>query len=193
MVDLIDKREFAAIMAVAAAAVGKDLTKEQARVYWGLLNDLPPEAVKAGLSLALLEHEYPTIPTVAMIRRLAVGALLGSHPTAAEAWSMVRSVIAAGGGFEGFRECRDRLPDIVQRVASQVGWQHIREARSDEARKSFVFAYRDEVDKDSRERVLPEHLQATMARLTNDSEDNPSDTTEGSVTKQPRALEEKSG
>ena len=189
---MIGKREFASIMAVASAAVGKDLTRDQARVYWGLLNDLPREALKTGISRALLEHEFPTIPTVGMIRRLSVESMVAPYLTPSEAWSRVRTVLVTGSGFEEFKKARAELPDLVAKVASDVGWQFLRDSRSSDGRKAFVYAYRDAVEKDRRDRILPESLHQTMARLPGDTDDNPSDTERGAESQQPLALEEKS-
>jgi len=187
---MIDKTEFSAIMAVAVAAIGKDLTMEQATVYWRLLGDLPAEVLKVAVTRSLLENEYPTIPTIAAIRRLAVESMAGGYLTPSEAWAKVRAVVRVGGGHPEFKTARALLPRLVSEVAGQVGWPFIREGRQESTRTAFIHAYRDAVDVDRETRLLPPHVIDDMKRLraTDVLDDTTSSPSTISVPQQPRAL-----
>lgn len=63
--------EFGKCMAALTAAIGKPMPKEQAGVYFEMLQDLTVEQLQLGVKRAICEHEFNTVPSVATLRRLA--------------------------------------------------------------------------------------------------------------------------
>jgi hypothetical protein len=82
------RTEFAGVMQSIAGAVGKEPSARGAEVYFDLLGDLPLPAFQAAAKRAILEHEYASFPTVAMLRRLAMEAIEATEPTAGEAFRL---------------------------------------------------------------------------------------------------------
>jgi len=144
----VTPKEFTALMAFLSAGVGLEMGRERVEVYYELLRDLDGDVLKESCRRALLEHEYNTIPPVALIRKLSVEVSSPNRLTSDEAWNLVRQVII--GSIE-----KEEIPDIVQKVARNVGWSTLGMSTSERARMSFVSAYREAVDSDRRRRLLP--------------------------------------
>lgn len=67
----ISLEDFGKCIAVLISGMGKSMSREQVSVYHEMLKDLPLESLKTAVKLALCEHEYATIPSIATLRRLA--------------------------------------------------------------------------------------------------------------------------
>lgn len=67
----ISMEDFGKCIAVLISGMGRSMTREQVAVYHEMLKDLPLESLKNAVKLALCEHEYATIPSIATLRRLA--------------------------------------------------------------------------------------------------------------------------
>lgn len=67
----ISLEDFGKCMAVLISGMGKTMTRETVSVYHEMLKDLPLESLKNAVKMALCEHEYATIPSIATLRRLA--------------------------------------------------------------------------------------------------------------------------
>ena len=69
----MEKTEFITAMAVLESGSGKTFKdRAQLDVYFDLLQDLTFEQLRAGVKRALAEHEFATLPSIAMLRRLAL-------------------------------------------------------------------------------------------------------------------------
>jgi hypothetical protein len=144
----VTPKEFATMMAFLSAGVGLEMGRERVEVYYELLRDLESDVLKESCRRALLEHEYNTIPPVALIRKISVEVSGPNMLTSDEAWHLVRQVII--GAIE-----KEEIPDIIQKVAGNVGWSTLRMSTSERARMSFISAYREARDSDRRRRLLP--------------------------------------
>lgn len=126
----MSKTEFASVMAYLAAGCGKPASLEQTRVYFDLLGDLPLTAVQEGARRALLEHKFPTLPPVGLIRSHAVS-LGNERMTGAEAWQLILAAIRRYGLAHQARGMIS-LPPEVAHAATVFGWRLICETRDDE-------------------------------------------------------------
>jgi hypothetical protein len=66
--------EFLTSIAVLCAGVGKSLTPEAVEVYYDGLRDLSLESFRSAVKLALAESEFPVVPQIGTLRRLAIEA-----------------------------------------------------------------------------------------------------------------------
>src|ERR1022692_367277 len=76
--------EFTEIMAFLSASVGKPLLKETTQAYFDLLGYLPAVVFRDAARKAALANEYPTLPPVGVLYRLANEIMAGEHMTAEE-------------------------------------------------------------------------------------------------------------
>lgn len=87
-------REWQETAAFLSAGIGKEWDKSgaQARVWFGILEDLPVEAVKAACVAYLAEAEFPGFPPPGAIRKRAVVLLAtgGGPQSNLEAWESAR-------------------------------------------------------------------------------------------------------
>lgn len=118
----MNRKEFAAALAVLEAGVGQSLTAEQAEVWFDVLKDLPPDALKTAVRRYLSQSEYPGLPPVGKLRKLAVEAVNGLPLTAAEAWERVRYAIRRWG-FYGPAEAFRSFDDLTRRAVQAIGWE----------------------------------------------------------------------
>lgn len=115
--------QFGAIMTYLEDAVQKPISKKQADVYWDLLRDVPPALLLEACRRAVLENEYPTIPTPAVLRRLALEAVVAQQMTATEAWGLVRQAMIAPPLER--KRLRSEFPALVARVVDCLGWERL--------------------------------------------------------------------
>lgn len=161
------KAEFGAILAYLSAAVGKPVTDQQAEVYFDLLGDLPAAVLRAAAQQALLESQYPTLPPVGQLRKLATAALEGRDriPTAAEAWECARRAVVR------FGYCREAeglasVSGLVRRTLECLGWVAVCDSTEPEiVRAQFVRAYESLASREHRERLLPAAVKEAIAKV----------------------------
>ena len=157
--------EFARVMAYLGAAVGKPVSAETAEVYFSLLGDLPAPALEAAAQLALLEHRFPTLPTVAQLRELATEALAGEPlPDPPEAVALVWKVL---GGLSCDREERKAaLPAAVRDAAAAFGWHRLANT-TDPGTTGAQFRefYAAVARRARRERLLPDAVRRQLKAL----------------------------
>lgn len=158
------REEFAKVVAYLSAAVNKPMAREQAEVYYELLRDLPPEALKAAAKAAVAESRYPTIPTVGTLRELALESEGPVQATWAEAWgATMEAVERYGCGRRG--EGLASLPPVARRTAEAIGWRALCDARRSEAdtlRAQFRDAYGAVAEREARCRLLPPLLREQL-------------------------------
>lgn len=162
----MEKADFAAIVAYLEAAVQKPISPETARVYFDLLGDLPSDALRIAAKRALLESQYPTLPTPGRLRQLALEALDPSIP-GIEAWRLVSRAVAAFGHARK-REALESLPPVVSRAAESFGWRSLCDSTEPEiCRAQFLKAYESYRTEDFTQRLLPDHVRAEITQLAN--------------------------
>jgi hypothetical protein len=155
-------------------------TKEQAAVYFDLLQDLPAETVEAAAKTVLIDHIYPNLPPAGAIRKAALS--LGNNRTdPAEAWSLfltavrrfgtgTRRVFAQGMPPQVI-DCEARglesLPPDIRRAA-RACWAALAETSPEylgAVQKRFTEMLKQTSDDAERQRVLPPSVRQTIAAI----------------------------
>lgn len=163
---MIDRVEFAAVMAYLGAACDRQVTREQAEVYFDLLGDLPLPVLQAAARRAVLESQYPTLPPVGVLRRLAVEAA-DAEPVkdAQEAVDLVRRAVSRYG-YNRVGEALATLPPVVSKAVEAFGWRRLCYSTDG----AIIWAqFRDSYEalagRERRQRLLPEPLKRQLAAL----------------------------
>lgn len=117
--------EFLKIAAYITAGTGKAIAPESMMVYFDLLGDLPFEVLLTGAKRVILEHPWPSFPSIAELREAASEAARGkvSDLSATDAWGLVWKAVAridpeVSGSFE--RATRG-YPTIVVEAMKSFG------------------------------------------------------------------------
>lgn len=162
--------EFAAVLGYISAAVGKSATEQQAEVYFDLLGDLPAEILRCAAQRALLEHVYATIPSVAVLRRLAIETASGGPAlTAAEAWGVVRRAMVCFSYMRG-QEAIASMPPLVGIAVDAIGWRQMCDSTDTERSfAQFRDAYQQLAQREELEKLLPAPLKQQLARIGHDA------------------------
>ncbi len=120
----MDRAEYGQVMAYlqAGSGGGKTLTDMQLEVYWDFLKDLPADTVRAAAKQALAESQYPTIPPVGVLLKLAgCGASqVGSDSRALVAYTTAARAVQSVGGYDSV-EFSDPIVNAV--IRGMGGWQ----------------------------------------------------------------------
>ncbi len=165
--DKIDRLEFVKVMAYIAAGVGKSPSADAAEVYYDLLADLPLAVLQAAARIALVEHVYPTFPTVGQLRQIAARIQAGGdgRMLAVEAWEMVNK-LARDHAWDVAGEAVKALPAKVRRAAGAVGWRSIFDSTNRETlRAQFCKAFDELADRDRKDLALPAPVKESLERL----------------------------
>ena len=159
--------EFAAVLGYLGASCGKTVGEGTAEVYFDLLGDLPLPVLQAAARRAVLEAQYPVIPPVGVLRRLAVELLEGRN-TLCDCQDAVCRVKAAVSrfGFNGGEKARQTLPESVWKAVKAFGWRRL----CDSTDGAIVWAqfrdcYEAMAGRERRERLLPAPLKRTLLAL----------------------------
>lgn len=131
------RKEFAPIMAYIATACGAPgPTREQTEIYLDLLGDLDAPVVKAAARLVVIDHVYPNLPPVGLIRK-AVMALRSPKIPAAEAWELACRAVRkfdhdpeVAGYDKKMRDGLASLPANIARAVRAFGWRAIQERQA---------------------------------------------------------------
>lgn len=165
---MMERVEFAKIMVVLGAGVGKEPTSHQIEVYFDLLGDLPVDALRFAAKQALLESSYPVIPAVGILRRLAVESMTPRALCPMEAWELVRTAIRHYG-YMREREGLASLPPTVAKAARAIGWQSICDSENPETvRAQFRQAYEPIATDHARLAALPAQMRDKLDELRGD-------------------------
>ncbi len=158
------RAEFARVMAYLAAGCGKPASLEQTQVYFDLLEDLPGPAVEEAARRSLLEHKYPTIPPVGLIRQHAL-AMNGERTTGPEAWRLVLKAVRRYGAVGESRGLATLPADVAHGVRC-FGWRVICDATDDElgiVQTQFLKMYETLSRRDDRKALMPPMSPAAAA------------------------------
>lgn len=164
------RSEFAAVMRYLRGASGKPVSRATSEVYWDLLGDLPLPVLQAAARRAVLESQYPTLPPVGVLRRLAVELLEGRNALCdcQEAVCRVKTAVSRFG-YGGAEKARPTLPESVWRAVESFGWRRLCDATDGAIIwAQFRDCYEAMAGRERRERLLPAPLKRTLAALAGD-------------------------
>lgn len=151
--------EFAVVMGFISRTLNKPIPQEQAACYFALLGDLPLDAFQVAAQRALLESQYPALPTPGTLRKLATEAQRGNRLAPIEAWELVRKALARYGYYRQ-ADGLASLPADVRRTAECIGWQSLCDASEDGViRGQFCKAFEAQQTRTERESLLPPTLR----------------------------------
>lgn len=151
--------------------------KDAAKVWYGLLKDLPYSVASAAVKKYMMQEKYP--PTIADIRRIAADiADPDRHGMPElEAWSMVRRAIR-NGSYSAEDEY-SKLPGAVQKAVGSAGqlraWALDEDFNDAVASSNFMRSYRAVIGRERLEtqvsREVRELIRGTSAALADTGKD----------------------
>jgi hypothetical protein len=163
------RHEFGIAIAVLQAGCGKTLTEEALEVYYQLLGDLEYPVFQAAVEKVLLEHRYPTVPAIAVLRQEAVS--IRNHaegfPDPFEAWR-IAMMMAASFGLARKQEAQQRADLTVWRAIECIGWQVLCDMPAGDNEyigTQFRKAYESLARKRSQRFLLPPALAAKIEEI----------------------------
>ncbi len=162
------RSEFSSIMAVLEAGTGKKVPAAQARVYFDLLGDLPVPALQTAVRRALAEAQYPGLPPIGVLRKLAVEATRPPALLWGEAWELAIRAIQKYG-YTKEVEGLASLPPTVRRAVECLGWQAVCDCdkdRTETLRAQFRGIYESLDGREQRAALLPPSV-GMLPRLAN--------------------------
>lgn len=120
----MEKTEFITAMAVLESGSGKTFKdRAQLDVYFDLLQDLTFEQLRAGVKRALAEHEFATLPSIAMLRRLAL------ETSVSGAWATEWAAVVKGIRNYGHYQKSQAYKTFTERTKTAIeavgGWDVI--------------------------------------------------------------------
>jgi len=128
MSEVCKLEDFLKVMAVLQAGTQRTATPQTIRVYHHSLSDLSFEVLLRAAELSLMEHEYATIPSIALLRRLATEQPT-NRLTALEALDLARRAINRAGGSYATADDRaaalNHIPSEVAECLRAFGWDRI--------------------------------------------------------------------
>ncbi len=172
--------DFALCMAVLESATGKQMSAEQTAAYAELLGDLPAPVLMLACKQALLESQYPTIPPVGTIRKLAVAAMGGNGTMdAGEAWKLAwRAACNVDPGNEASywrdgqiwdNQCAyamAKLPPLVAEAVKRFGGiKLLANADGKFAREPFMKIFAELSATEQKHKILPPSLKKQLAAI----------------------------
>lgn len=165
--------EFAKVAAYVGTAVGKPLTPDGLEVYFDLLGDLDFEVLMVAARRVVLEHKYPTFPSVAELRAAAVESARGqvSEFSPAEAWALAWRVACdtdpeCDGSFD--RACkRAKAPPLVVEAIRTFGLNSLCYGEDPQGvvRGQFLKVFEQLAGRDRRAALLPPQTRAALADI----------------------------
>lgn len=173
--------EFTPILRYLKAVCGvAEVTTEQAAGYFDLLGDLDAAIVLAAAKAVALEHVYPSLPPVGLIRKAALALTIPSIP-APEAWQLFlaavrkfgsgrRRFMRGGQWHESDREADGMatLPPSVAHAARCFGWQRLCDTMPDHlalAERDFIASYGTLAKRDESKAIMPPAVRAIAERM----------------------------
>lgn len=133
----MDLSEFAKCMAVLISGIGKPMPEERLRVYHSMLSDLSVESLQIAIKRALCDHEFATIPSIAMLRRLAT-----EEDNSGLALAMIQVSKAAKIAFYEPERARDLLDERTLAAVNAIGWDRLAELNG-ENRGTFTAQFKN--------------------------------------------------
>ena len=163
------KPEFAQIAACLSVGVGTAFKPAahnepgQLEVWFDILKDLPAGCVGMAVKRYLCECEYPGLPPVGKIRRLACEALYGPLEDFSSVWEQIR--LAYRAYYPGMDYERPAgVGELAWKIASSVGLRQLSDTDSpDTMRAQCRMMYEQLSANESTLKRLPEELRPRAA------------------------------
>lgn len=117
-------KEFQVCAGVLIAATGRAMNEKTVDVYYEMLSDIPFDVLKAACKRAVQQQADSWLPSVGVIRSLAVELVYGVIPVWSDEWDRVRKLVRK---FDISRktEAYSHMPALTQQAVTAVGWSSI--------------------------------------------------------------------
>jgi hypothetical protein len=154
--------DFLKVMAVLQAGTQKMASPQTIKVYHRCLSDLPFDVLLRAAELSSLQHEYATIPSIALLRKLATEQPT-SRLTALEALDLARRAINHAGGSYASADQRqaalNHIPSEVAECLRAFGWDRICDSDSPEVLNGqWRRQWEESQARGERQRLIPPRL-----------------------------------
>ena len=163
------RTDFASVMAYLCSATGLEMPREQAEVYYDLLQDLPLDVLQLAVKRVILEHPWRTIPSVAEIRQAAADTMQSqiSQLSAEEAWGLAWKAAAKTDPEQdgSLQRATKGLPPLVVEAMRAFGLPNLITSRPAFARPEFMKTYEALAGRKRRLALLPEKLKAQIVNV----------------------------
>lgn len=171
------KVEFAAIMAFMESATGSpDTPEDRVAVYFELLSDLPAKIIEAAAQQAVMNHPYPSLPPVGLIRKAAIALQAPPGIPAPEAWKLFLAAVRRFGSgrrnrmvkgelveYDASEQGLATLPPQVAHAARCFGWQRLCDTSGEHmglAERDFIQSYDTLAKRDQQQAIMPPSVKA---------------------------------
>lgn len=137
------EREFASCMALLCGAVGREMSADQSRAWYAILEDLTLEQLKAGIVSTIRSYKFAGFPPVGAIRE-ASGAKFGaleSKDKATLAWCDARRAIHRVGSYESPNFADKIINATIRNLGGWVDFCGTPEEEMVWLEKRFVMTY----------------------------------------------------
>ncbi len=159
----ITKQEFALVAAYLSAGVSRQMSKDQMRVYYDTLCDLPNELLQMAARRAIQEQKENFLPSVAAIRGYASELANGMLPTAASEWELVRAAVRRFG-YPQKSEALATFRPLTRAAVDSVGWDVICASESIATQAAqFRMAYEGAANREVSMRRISQELRPRIA------------------------------
>lgn len=161
----MNRTEFAQVMGVLTAGIGRPFKKEVLNVWYECLRDLPQHALRAAVIRWLSECDSG-FPSIAALRRMACEASHGRLKSAAEAWDHVIDAVRRHGYYAKEAGMASLGETERQAVDAAGGWCWLCDVTNDNRQTmsaQFRKAYEAISERKSADRSLPDGLRPRIA------------------------------
>lgn len=168
----MEKNEFVKMMAYLAAGCGteREISSATAQVYWDLLGDLPANVAKVACQRVLLNHRFPTLPPVGVIRQVAVEMM----QPALKAWDQSLAEVEAAMSRYGYYRADEAMaaleaadPAVAAMVRRFGGFAALCQVDRDQwsvIRGQWRQAWEGRMAREREMAVLPANLRQLIGR-----------------------------
>jgi hypothetical protein len=164
----MSNNDFDLAMALLIAACGKPVPEATCDAYRLMLGHLRVDVLRAAIMRAIVEHRYPTLPTIAMLLDLADQVTRPMEYSPDEVWRIAwnatkRLDIDIHGNAE---RVLASVPPLVAQVMRTFGLRELCGVKSEEwARKRWLEIYEQLARREQRARMLPPALRELAERI----------------------------
>jgi hypothetical protein len=159
------RKEFGEVLMFLGACANKEIPEATINAYFVMLGDLPLAAFQAAAQEAVANSDYPTLPAIGVLRKLALGFgeeyVICPH----EAWGLVRQALVTYGSWREL-EALASLPPLVAQAARALGWSTICVSEAPTIISAqFRATYEALATKEQRRRLLPPALRKQLDEM----------------------------
>lgn len=161
----MSKAEFAEIIGVLTAGIGREWPQQQVQVWYECLKDLDPGDLRSAV-LRWLSEADSGFPAIAALRRMATEARAGRLPSSAEAWERVTAAVRRHGSYDKAGGMASLEPLERAAVDAAGGWGWICDVTTENRQAmaaQFRRAYESLAERHAADRALPAPLRPRLA------------------------------